>query len=146
MTPTIRRGLRKIAIAILGSGATVVAAGYGLEQCAIRAMCGDEDVGRFESPNHARAIRIFVRDCGATTTWATIVELRERRRLLPDKSETVFVADRHGGAPAGPGYGPEVRVRWLDDTAVVLAHHVGATVFRSEARVGRVGIRYEVFR
>jgi hypothetical protein len=103
--------------------------------------CEDEDVCMYPSPLGTYEARIYVRDCGATTSWATHVKLTQKRRLLPDVTSLIFVADgNHGRAPRGPANGPEVRLRWNDDNHLVITHHKYATVFRSDSRFEDVTI------
>jgi hypothetical protein len=107
--------------------------------------CGDEIVGQYPSPDGRRKVLVYVRDCGATTSWATHAVIASTGNSSTDR-EPVFVADRdHGAAPAGPAHGPELRVRWLDQSSVVLSYDPRARVFRSVEEADGVRIRYEAF-
>jgi hypothetical protein len=108
--------------------------------------CGDEDVARYESPDATYVARVYVRDCGATTSGATHVTLTRRRKLLPALTTLVFVADgNHGIAPAGAANGPEVRVWWQNDHRLALQYHRNARVFTSATEVEGVKIDYRSF-
>ena len=107
------------------------------------AICADEVVGRYPSSSGACEVIVLVRDCGATTTWATHLIVVERHRLIPDTNTLVFVADgNHGLAPQGPAYGPEVRVQWRDDKTLAVSHHKNARIFRSDFNADEVNIEY----
>jgi hypothetical protein len=149
MDPGRRRKLRREIIAILVCAALVA---FGSLVLFVRGcdfglfVCADEDVSRHGSPSGAYEARVYVRDCGATTTWVTHVTLTRKRRLFPDVTALVFVADgNHGKAPVGPANGPEVRLRWQDDGHLVLERHGTARVFRSAPEFEDVSIEYQSF-
>lgn len=109
-------------------------------------LCNDQEVERQPSPNGAYQARVYVRDCGATTSWATHVTLIGKRRVFPDTKTLVFVADDNRGlAPQGPAYGPEVRVFWRDDNRLVIAAHKKAMVSRRTLEVDDVRIEAKSF-
>ena len=59
----------------------------------------------------------------------------------------VFAADRnHGKAPAGPGAGPEVRVRWTAARKATIAYHDAAHVVTKTRALGGVELTFETFR
>lgn len=86
---------------------------------------------------------VFVRNCGATTAYATHVGLVGHVDAMPRKGDVVVVLDaNHGAAPAGRGGGPEVRVRWIDANHLEVAHHPRARTFGAKLEHGRVRITY----
>lgn len=145
MTPRRRLVLEIAAIVagggVIGAGAIVLAMG----SCEPLFPCEDEQISRQTSPDGTREVRVFVRDCGATTTWATHVVVSRKRWLLPDASHTVFVAVRGDVTPAGPGHGPEVRVSWLGPRSVRLVHHPTAQIARSEREAEEVTVDWQPF-
>lgn len=149
MDPGTRRRLRLEIVGIAGGGALLAVGSFFAYAKGCDAgtfICADQDVGRYPSPDGNIEVRVYVRDCGATTTWATHATVTRKRKLFPNISTLVFVADgNHGVAPQGPGYGPEVRVRWLDDNKLVVAHHKDAAVHRSTSEVDGVAIEYQRF-
>jgi hypothetical protein len=62
------------------------------------ATCADEVVGRYPSSSGAREVIVLVRDCGATTTWATHIVVVERHRLIPDTKTCSRPLRRRSGA------------------------------------------------
>ena len=109
-------------------------------------LCDNEIVTQLPSPDEKYKAVVFVRDCGATTTWSTHVSLiRSWSWVGRDDGGNTFVMDAGDGAPEGPGRGPEARVRWISAHEIVIAHHRLAEVFRAEKQVGGVTIRYEDF-
>ncbi len=115
-----------------------------LAGCEMAPGCQDEVVQRAASPDGAHVAAVFVRNCGATTAYATSVEVlpagTERRGA---KEDVVFTADSdHGAAPAGAGGGPEVRARWLADGRLEIAHHPRARSFRRMTEHRGIHITY----
>lgn len=145
-----RRKLRREIAAIVAGGALVA---FGSSFLFIRGcdlahlVCSDEQVAKYPSPSGLFEARVYVRDCGATTSWATHVTMTRKQKFFPDITTLVFVADgNHGAAPLGPANGPEVRLRWQDENTLVVDHHKAARVFRSAPSFDRVGIVYGVFK
>jgi hypothetical protein len=149
MDPGRRKNLRREIVALL-VGASVVAIGslvLFVRGCDVGLFaCVDEDVAKYQSQSGSYEARVYVRDCGATTTWATHVTLTQRRKLLPDITTLVFVADgNHGVAPVGPANGPEVRLQWLGNDRLALLHHRNARVFTSVPVFEDVKLEYQSF-
>lgn len=108
-------------------------------------MCADETENEVSSPDGARRARVSVRNCGATTDYATVVALVSRRWMLPDSSETVFVEAAIGDGLRGPGGGPEVRVQWRGPRDLIISHHSAVGVFRADSKASDVTVTYEKF-
>ena len=105
--------------------------------------CGDEVVQHEPSPYGRGTAVVFVRDCGATTAYATQVAVIGRTVATTRDRNVVFVADHdHGAAPSGPAGGPEVRVRWIDAGHLEVAHHPRARTFRKETEHGGIRLTY----
>ncbi|NUO64271.1 MAG: hypothetical protein HOQ11_17710 [Gemmatimonadaceae bacterium] len=96
--------------------------------------CADRMLTESPSPDGSREAVIFERACGATTGFSTQVSVVDAGRH-PTGRGNVFIADTdHGLAPAGPGGGPEVRVRWLGPHTLEVRYHPRARVFQTESR------------
>ena len=135
MTPRRRLVLEIAAIVagggVIGAGAIVLAMGGGCEPLF---TCEDEEVARVPSPDGTREARVLVRNCGATTDFATHVVISERRWLLPDARHTVFVSRRS-----------QVRVTWSCDRCLKVVHQRDPLWSRAESRAAGVTIEYEEF-
>ncbi len=106
-------------------------------------ICANEALVEVASPDAKHKAVVFQRDCGATTGFSTQVTVLPAGASLQNEPGNVFVADtNHGAAPSGRGGGPEVAVQWLTDSALHIAHHSSARVFKAERRVGDVRIDY----
>ena len=105
-------------------------------------MCADQDVASIPSPGGDYRAHIYTRDCGATTTEATHVALVKTRWLLPNETEIVYVAD-YGDGAIPPGKDTEVRVHWVSETEMVVAHHEGVVLWKTAASALGVSIRHE---
>jgi hypothetical protein len=67
--------------------------------------CSDDIVTEARSPDGAVVATVYVRNCGATTYWATHVSLRDAlENFDPDKQESVAIVDGRD----------VVRVEWLN--------------------------------
>lgn len=101
--------------------------------------CGDEVTARAVSPDRRWLAAVLVRNCGATTDFATHVTIVEAADE-PDDSGDIFVAEA-GGAPQAPKGGPEIRLRWLGPDHLLVAYDVRAEVFHQVVR--RRGLRID---
>ncbi|HKW00131.1 MAG TPA: hypothetical protein VJN96_09910 [Vicinamibacterales bacterium] len=109
--------------------------------------CGNEKLAEYPSPDGKLKVIVFERDCGATTSFSTQASIVPTRAGMPGGSGNLFIADAdHGSAPPGDGGGPELRVRWIDEQTVELAHHALARVFKSEPTLGGVRATFTTFR
>jgi hypothetical protein len=106
--------------------------------------CGNEVIAEVASPDNQSKAVVFQRDCGATTDFSTQVSVIKTSVGLGNSSGNVFSSDtNHGYAPAGAGGGPEVKVRWVFPSLLVVSHHPAARVFEAEQEVGLVKVQYE---
>ena len=131
----------KVVIGFVGTlAALVFIGGYIL----FNAGCSNQPLAIEKSPDGSLEAVIFQRDCGATTGFSTQVSIF--RSWLPrgTSSGNIFVSDTdHGKAPSGVGGGPDVKVKWVSERELVIAHHHLARVFLSEPNWGAVKITYE---
>ncbi len=93
--------------------------------------CEDTLVTQKESPDGDFVARFVIRDCGATTDFASWVIL-ERKQLLFSKEHLVMVVE--GKA--------EVELAWEESKALRVKYKEGR-VFRMEQRWSNVEITYE---
>jgi hypothetical protein len=108
-----------------------------------RGACGNLLLAEVPSPGGDEIALVFRRDCGATAGFSTQVSLLRRGGEVPGDVGNLFIADTdHGRAPSGPGGGPVVHVRWVDDHHLVLVHHPAARVFRAERQRGPLNVEY----
>ena len=106
-------------------------------------VCGNHVVSEAKSPDRARKVVVFQRDCGATTGFSTQASVLPTNSILPSGSGNLFASDTdHGAAPAGPGGGPAVIVEWEGVRAIALTHHPKVRVFKAEKKVESVHVRY----
>lgn len=115
-------------------------------------LCAETVIAEIPSPSGAMKALIYQIDCGASTDFNTHVSVMPRDSSLAQESKRVFgggsffLADRnHGKAPAGPGGGPEVMLRWMSDGEIEIQHHDLARVFRKNASADGVDIKYISF-
>ena len=107
-------------------------------------QCTNDLIARIPSPDARYDAVVFQRDCGATTGFSTQVSILRSRDSLPsDSSGNVFVADTdHGKAPAGPGGGPSVDVRWTSPDSLEIRRDPRTRVFRTLDRLGSVHVTH----
>jgi hypothetical protein len=111
----------------------VVATCFFLQGC-FSFFCKDDQIGEVMSPDQKRVATIFVRNCGATTDFATRVEVRWRSSDRAD-DDSVFGAEGR----------PDVQVRWLDDKtlAVKCDQCDEKQIYRRVTKIGSVNIEFE---
>ena len=129
-----------VAAGLLAAGlAFVVWVGAGLGS----GMCGSTLLREVPSPDATLRAVVYERNCGATTGFATHVSLLAPGDSAGAESGNVLIADTdHGRAPAGPGGGPAVSVRWLAPRELEIEHHPDARTFAADTLVAGVRIRY----
>jgi hypothetical protein len=98
------------------------------------------------SPNGITAAIVFERNCGATTGFSSQVSVVPASNLQFSGGGNALVADTdHGAAPSAPYGGPEIRLKWLSESRLSIAHHSKARLFKNESRVGNTEITYSQF-
>jgi len=123
--------VRLVAAAALCSGAAGCDSG-----------CANRVVSESASPDGRRHAVVFSRDCGATTGFSTQVSVLPAGRE-PSGAGNVFGADGdHGRAPAGPGGGPVVHVRWLGRRTLEVRYDGRARIFKRDARHDDTNVRF----
>jgi len=104
--------------------------------------CANRVLGDIPAPDARHHAVIFMRSCGATTDVSTQISVLPAGRS-PAGAGNVFVADTdHGRAPAGPGGGPTVAVRWLDGHTLEVRYDHRARVFTQRARSNGTDLRF----
>jgi len=122
-------------------------ASLGLVSCFDgRDLCGNTTIEEIYSPTGRLKAVIFERSCGATTDFSTQISVFPAPQSLVNEAGNIFSADtNHGEAPAGPGGGPEVRVTWITDNKLLVAHHIRARIFNSVTQCKEVQITHNTF-
>jgi hypothetical protein len=123
-----------------------------------RGDCYNLGVGEVRSPDGAFGLATVVYTCegqlDASVTNVTLLAFKDKDGAGSDAGVTsdgnvlgpVFAGDRdHGKAPAGPGSGPEVRVRWTAARKATIAYHHAAHVVSKTRALGGVELTFETF-
>lgn len=106
-------------------------------------LCDNSIIGRVASPDGAREAVLFQRNCGATTGLSSQISIL-RRGEQPNGAGTAFIADTDHGRAAAAGWGgPWAELSWRSPTLLAVRYDRRARIFRSEASVRGVTIRYE---
>ena len=83
-------------------------------------LCANTDLRESISPNGALKTVLFVRDCGATTSYSTQVSILPVSDHLPNEAGNVFIL----------GDKSAVVVRWIDDRHINISSDGAATIFK----------------
>ena len=107
-------------------------------------LCDDEVVQEIEAPEGgAFKALVFVRNCGATTDYASSVCLVSPNAKSPQGNAIVFTADsNHGAAPSLPNGALPIAVVWVDSSHLRLIYDSRVRVFRSERLFSGIHIEY----
>ena len=136
------KALRLLLRVSLAIAALVVAAVVGL-WVYLPPMCGNGLVRSVPSPDGAKKIVVFERDCGATTGFSTHASVLPVGETLPNDSGNTFISDtNHGAAPSARGGGPKLDVVWRGSNAAEISYHPAVRVFKAEAKAAGVGFTY----
>jgi hypothetical protein len=133
--------LKTKVVALTLSFAAVLAAAYFW--VAEFNTCGNEIMSELTSPDGAKKLVVFKRDCGATTPFSTQASIIPANARLPNESGNLFISDTdRGAAPSGPTSGPGLQVIWENSRSVVLSYHPKTRVFKAQDEVSGVRVRY----
>ena len=138
--------LKKIlvgAVWLFGSGAVLIAISALALSSLFGGMCANDVIKEVVSPDGKKKVVVFQRNCGATTDFSTQASVLSVSRSLLNDGGNVFSADtNHGAAPSRSGGGPELEASWVGPKELVLEHHPQARVFKAEASIGDVHVRF----
>jgi hypothetical protein len=94
--------------------------------------CGNEVLRSAVSPSGAKSAIVFRRDCGATTGFTTQVSIvRGRETEVTGSGNTLIVEGR-----------PDLEVRWLSDSELLVSRLGSGRIFEQQERVGGTTIKY----
>lgn len=109
-------------------------------------LCADHVLDRFQAPDSSAELVVFERNCGATTDFSTQASIGEINAGTGNQAGNIFIADTNrGAAPVVKRGGLELRVRWIDNRTIELAHHRSARVFEARNEYRGITIRYVTF-
>jgi len=123
-------------------GVLLVAVVLGAGSMALRAfeggLCGNELIAADSSPNHRYKAIVFVRNCGATTTFGTHVSIIEQNENLSnDDVGNILAIDasccadpRSRTVPRNSIGGPVAMARWNGPDTLAVTYAGGIRVFR----------------
>jgi len=123
-------------------GVLLVAIVLGAGSMALRAfeagLCGNELIAADSSPNHRYKAIVFVRNCGATTTFGTHVSIVEQNENLSnDDVGNILAIDasccvdpRSRTVPRNSVGGPVAMARWNGSDTLAVTYAGGIRVFR----------------
>jgi hypothetical protein len=105
--------------------------------------CTDEIVQQLPAPGGSRTAVFLVRDCGATTDYASLVAIIRPGGKIPRKRGIVFSADTgHGSAVSQPNGALFIDVSWRDATHLHIAYDSRVRVFKHETQFEDIQIDY----
>jgi hypothetical protein len=102
-------------------------------------VCKNELPVEHPSPNGQWKYVVFDRNCGATTTSNFQVSVLPASFSLPNEAANAFIGDYNHGAAS---YVADVA--WVDFKMLQISYSSRARIFRKEAHVGPIEIRYVV--
>lgn len=104
--------------------------------------CGNRLIEARQSPDNSLTAYHYVRDCGATTGFASVVAIGTRNAGISN-AEPAFIADHdHGKALLDTSGVIWTQVAWTGPRSVSVAHARDARIFKKEARVAGVRLSY----
>lgn len=113
----------------------------GLTACSDLSDCRNQVLAEKTSPDGWHVATLFVRDCGATTGYATQLAIAERGVPL-DRATVAFIADEDHGSALTQGPAIWTEMRWTNSAELFFAYAEQARIFRRQHRIGNIRIRY----
>ncbi len=97
--------------------------------------CSDEVLSEVHSPDGVMTATLFIRDCGATTDFSSIVSIHRKGRGFRSEDDRVFVAKgRH-----------DFDITWTGPNALMIrcGNCAPKEVFRQTAKLGKIDISFD---
>jgi hypothetical protein len=110
-------------------------------------LCANDIIGTYPAPSgHIQAI-LFVRNCGATTSFGTNVSLLLAGDRLGDEAGNVFLVTTRTLSPPVPRNrigGPQVDVEWIPGDTLVISYPLGVEIRRQVLVERGIHVRYSI--
>lgn len=110
-----------------------------LAGCGEGGLCSNRITQRTASPDGSSELVVYERDCGATTAFATHVDIVEPGEA-PTGSSDIFVATR--GNWHADWNGAEASARWTGPRSLLIIHDTASELRKSDNRLGNIAITY----
>jgi hypothetical protein len=135
-------------------GVLVLAILYGGGTMALRAFesgwCGNELIATDSLPGHRYKAIVFVRNCGATTTFGTHISIVEQNtKLSNDEVGNILAIDaaccadpRSRTVPRNSVGGPLATARWMDPDTLSVSYASGTRIFRQTLIHATIHVAY----
>ncbi len=134
---------KKAAVILSGFVVIVILISLALFWWSTESMCSNTEISSTPIPGANYKVVVFERDCGATSDFSTQASIIKVTAKLGNESGNIFAADcDHGAAPAGPGGGPELRVKVVGPNVIELAHHPRIRIFDAQTKYKDFNIKY----
>ena len=95
-------------------------------------MCKNTIKTEVTSPNGAKRILIFTRDCGATTVYSSQISILDKNANLPNWFGNTFISE----------FSDPVSARWIDTKHVNISYTKGGKVSTANSSVDGISISY----
>lgn len=106
-------------------------------------MCSDDTVEELVSPDHEMKAVIYCRDCGATTSFSTHVEIIPRSKTFFSSNGHIFAADASRvKAQRFSCGGPKVEALWKDNDTLIIRYDRNSKIHKSLDEFKNVNIIY----
>jgi hypothetical protein len=107
-------------------------------------LCKNDVLGKYPAPTRQFEAILFVRNCGATTSFSTNVSLLVSGDRLGDEAGNVFLvrAASYTRVPTNRIGGPQVEVQWLPGDTLMVQYPVGIEIRRQVLIEHGIPIRY----
>jgi hypothetical protein len=113
--------------------ALVLVFGYR-RACEALNPCSNSVTASIVSPDQSKKLVVFVRDCGATTSFSSQVSLIDSHDKLPNDPGNLLVVGKKAAMQAA----------WTNDSAAVLTYPAKSEVFKQVAKLDGVSVTYKV--
>ncbi|WP_261300140.1 hypothetical protein [Sphingomonas alpina] len=118
---------------------TIVA--FCLTGCGASDLCSNTLVEKLLDPSGTRVAYHYIRDCGATTDYATSIAIGALGEDTA-QADVVFTADSGHGAAKADGEGIWLRMTWARPGMLLVSHAEKARIFRQEGQARGARISY----
>jgi len=96
--------------------------------------CRDTILLENVSPDKKWILTAFIRDCGATTDYSTIISIREQGKWFDSKRDPIlFVVSGK----------EQLNIKWENERRVVIEHQLGR-IFRQETKWNNLQVTYRL--
>jgi len=110
-------------------------------------LCVNQVLETVNSPDGTKTAVVFVRDCGATTSWSTQASVISAKEVVSDKDtgNVLRIDSDHGKAwPLAIKGWPIIKAEWESANLLTLHYSKNSSILLQQKSIDNVGVQYSL--